>query len=123
MRNDMRSAGPHLVHDRSGLHASDGSFSIDPSRKYPVALISHAHGDHALPGHGTIFATRPTWELMKERFAGKLTADLREVEFGRPFRLGSLTVTFFPAGHILGSAQILLENEEGRTLYTGDFKT
>jgi putative mRNA 3-end processing factor len=60
---------------------------------------------------------------MKERFAGKLTADLREVEFGRPFRLGSLTVTFFPAGHILGSAQILLENEEGRTLYTGDFKT
>lgn len=118
----MKPIGKLLHFDRSGLHAADGSFSIDPSRKTPVALISHAHGDHALPGHEVVYATRATWELMKERFAKKLTADLREVEFGRPFFIGDVRVTFFPAGHILGSAQLLFEYQEERYLYTGDFK-
>jgi putative mRNA 3-end processing factor len=118
----MKAVGRHLHFDRAGLRAADGSFSIDPSRKVPVALVSHAHGDHAIPGHGVVYATRSTWELMKERYSDKLVADFREVEFGRPFRVGPMTITYYPAGHILGSAQILLEQEGVRYLYTGDFK-
>ncbi len=118
----MKPVGTLLLYSANGLYCPAGDFSIDPSRKCPVALISHAHGDHALPGHGLVYATRPTWNLMKSRFKEKLTADFREVEFGRPFFVGGISVTYFPAGHILGSAQILMVHEGQRYLYTGDFK-
>jgi putative mRNA 3-end processing factor len=60
--------------------------------------------------------------LMMHRFGDKLKADFREVEFGRTFKIGEVNITFYPAGHILGSAQILLEYAGERYLYTGDFK-
>ena len=118
----MKPVGRLFHFTSTGLFCPAQNFFIDPSRKVPVAVISHAHGDHALPGHELIYTTRATRLLMEERFGPKLRADFREVEFGRPFFLGDVKITFFPAGHILGSAQILFEFDGERYLYTGDFK-
>lgn len=116
----MKPVGALLTYDRRGLHAA--GFSIDPLVKKPVALISHAHGDHAIKGHEIVYATRGTWSLMKERYGDSLRSEFREVTYGVPFHINDVKTTFFPAGHILGSAQILMEYQGERYLYTGDFK-
>ena len=116
----MKPVGSLLTYDRKGLHAN--GFSIDPSVKTNVALVSHAHGDHAHSGHQVVYATRGTWSLMQERYGDSLRSEFHEVTFGVPFFIGQVKITFFPAGHILGSAQLLLEYEGERYLYTGDFK-
>ncbi|MFM7218231.1 MAG: MBL fold metallo-hydrolase [Bacteroidota bacterium] len=118
----MKEVGRLLQYDPTGLFCPLGGFHIDPSRKREVVLLSHAHGDHALPGNGMAYTTESTWALLVKRYGDKLKSELRPVQFGRPFELGGVKITFFPAGHILGSAQILLEHDGERYLYTGDFK-
>ncbi len=118
----MKEIAGLLHYDRIGLHALRHGFSIDPSRRSAVALVSHAHGDHAISGHDTVYTTRPTWELMNQRYGSTLKSSFKEVQFTQPFHMGDVTVTFFPAGHMLGSAQILMEYDGKRYLYTGDFK-
>lgn len=118
----MKKVSDLLEYTRVGLSCPHAGFSLDPSRKAAVAVVTHAHGDHALPNHDLIYTTRATRRLMQERYADKLRADFREVEFGHPFHLDDVKITFFPAGHILGSAQILMEHGGERYLYTGDFK-
>lgn len=84
-------------------------------------FISHAHGDH-LPNSGAAhaYATPPTARFMRLRgFDGAIT----EVDFHEPAELAGAAVTFLPAGHILGSAMIFIESEDGSLLYTGDYRT
>lgn len=118
----MKPIGSLLGFDRGGLHCPPGGFHIDPSRKSAVALISHAHGDHALPNHATVYCTPSTWSIMEHRYGNSLKASFHPVEFGVPFQLGDVRITYYSAGHILGSAQILMEYDGERYLYTGDFK-
>jgi putative mRNA 3-end processing factor len=83
-------------------------------------FISHAHADH-VPGnrHLAVYATPPTAALMRVRgFRGHIT----ELPFGRKIELGQASVTFFPAGHILGSAMTYVETDAGSLLYTGDYR-
>lgn len=84
------------------------------------SFVSHAHSDH-LGRHRTTLCTAPTARLMAARLPGRRESLV--LPFGDPWPLTSdARVTLFPAGHILGSAQWLVENEHGRLLYTGDFK-
>lgn len=111
-----------LIENELGYYCVYGDFYIDP--KYPVskAVISHAHGDHAVPGHHTIFATSNTIAFMQHRFTKQPLNSYFPKEYKQDFKIGEVQISFSPAGHILGSAQILMEYKGVRYLYTGDYK-
>lgn len=111
-----------LVENENGYYCVYGDFYIDP--KYPVAkaVISHAHGDHAVPGHSSIFATANTIAFMQHRFTKQPLASYQPKSYREFFKIGEVEISFIPAGHILGSAQILMQYKGVRYLYTGDYK-
>lgn len=107
----------------SGLYCKAGDFYIDPRKAVDIALVSHAHGDHAVPANIKVYCTEPTQSFMIHRHGQRSHSEFIKVNFGESFFINEVKITFYPAGHILGSAQILMENEGLRYLYTGDFKT
>ncbi|MCA5005850.1 MBL fold metallo-hydrolase [Sphingobacterium bovistauri] len=111
-----------LIENEFGFYCAYGNFYIDP--KYPVAkaIISHAHGDHAVPGHRAIYATANTIAFMQHRFTKQPLDSYIHKNYRESFTVGDVVISFFPAGHILGSAQILMEYKGVRYLYTGDYK-
>ena len=110
-----------LLHPRpEGLYCPPGDFFIDPVAPVPRALITHGHADHARAGHGAVLATQRTLDIMGLRygagFAGSVQAAEGEVD------LAGVGVQFFPAGHVLGSAQIRVAWRGLRIVVTGDYK-
>ncbi len=104
-----------------GIHVVPADCWIDPSRPADMALVTHGHADHARGGHGQTVATPETLAIMKLRYA---TSDgAMPVAYGETIRLrGGVDATYIPAGHVLGSAQILLEHAGERVVITGDYK-
>lgn len=111
-----------LVKRDKGYYCPYGDFYIDPL--YPVnhAVVSHAHADHASPGHKHIYCTAATAAFMQVRYAKQALASYQCFEFEVDFHLNGVDLVFIPAGHILGSAQILMTYKGVRYLYTGDYK-
>jgi putative mRNA 3-end processing factor len=106
-----------------GLYSPDGDFFIDPIAPVHRALITHGHADHARPGHETVLATPETLAILDVRH-GDLAPKIKQpLSYGESLDHFGLRITLHPAGHVLGSAQILLEKEGYRLLITGDFKT
>ncbi|MCS0495466.1 ligase-associated DNA damage response exonuclease [Ancylobacter sp. MQZ15Z-1] len=105
-----------------GLYSPAGDFFIDPVRAVPRALITHGHSDHARPGHGAVLATRETLDIMAIRYGEDFTGAAQEATYGERVKVNGVTVTFLPAGHILGSAQILVEHRGCRIVASGDYK-
>jgi putative mRNA 3-end processing factor len=103
-----------------GLYCPAGDFFVDPWQPVPRALITHAHGDHARPGSAAYLCTPATAALLRRRLGPE--APLQEVEYGGRLRLGEIDVSFHPAGHVLGSAQIRLEGAGGVWVVAGDYK-
>jgi putative mRNA 3-end processing factor len=94
---------------------------IDPVHAAPTALVTHGHADHARGGHGSTIATPETLAIMKLRY--ETQAGATPAAYGETLRLkGGVDATFLPAGHVLGSAQILLEHAGERVIVTGDYK-
>lgn len=105
--------------DRTGLHIRPAGMWIDPTVPRPCALITHGHSDHARGGHGEAMATAETLAIMGLRYgetAGHALA------YGETVERGGVRITLHPAGHVLGSAQVLLEHAGERVLVTGDYK-
>src|ERR1700716_3577416 len=111
-----------LTQAPGGLYCPEGDFFIDPVRASPRALITHGHSDHARPGHGAVLATRETLAIMELRLGPEFAASRQATSYGEPIRLGRVTVSFHPAGHVLGSAQILIEANGYRVVVSGDYK-
>ena len=103
-----------------GIFVRPAQAWIDPARPVDRALITHGHGDHARGGHDAVWATRETLAIANLRY-GRYAQE-HGVAYGDPLDLGGVTVSFHPAGHVLGSAQILLEYRGDRVVVTGDFK-
>lgn len=106
----------------AGLYCPLADVYIDPVRPVARALITHGHADHARSGHGAVMATPETLGIMAVRygedFAGlRQTAPLREA-----IRHNGVDFTFVPAGHVLGSAQIVVESGGRRIVVSGDYK-
>jgi putative mRNA 3-end processing factor len=110
---------PLLLPRPEGLYCPDGDFYIDPVRPVSRALITHGHSDHARAGHGAVLATRQTLDIMAIRY-GEDFAGSRQIADER-ITLGSVTVSFHPAGHVLGSAQIAVEGRGERIVVSGDY--
>ncbi len=105
-----------------GLWCEPAKAHIDPVRPVARALITHAHADHARAGHGTVLATRQTLEIMAIRYGPDFAGTTQEAALGAPIDLGTARISFHPAGHVLGSAQIAIETAGRRAVVTGDYK-
>jgi len=104
-----------------GLRIVPADCWIDPARPVENALVTHGHSDHARGGHARTLATPATLAIMRLRYG--IADGAMPVEYGEPVSLpGGVTATWLPAGHVLGSAQILLEHAGERVIVTGDFK-
>lgn len=111
-----------LVKRDKGYYCSYGDFYIDPL--YPVkhAVVSHAHGDHASPGHRNIYCTAGTAAIMQYRYPKQALDSYHVKRFSEFFQINGVDIYLYPAGHILGSAQIMMIYKGVRYLYTGDYK-
>jgi putative mRNA 3-end processing factor len=103
-----------------GLYCAGGDFYIDPVLPVERALITHAHGDHARSG-SRAYLTAAAGELLLRARLGE-DAAIQTLAYGAPLRLGGVTVSFHPAGHILGSAQVRVEREGEVWVVSGDYK-
>ncbi len=105
-----------------GLYCPTGQFHIDPMRPVERALITHAHSDHARAGHAKVLATPETLALMRARLGENFAGRAQSIGFGKSIRLGEVTVKFWPAGHVLGSAQVAIVQGARRIVVSGDYK-
>src|ERR1700682_6206601 len=106
----------------AGLHCKAGHFHIDPVRPVERAVITHGHSDHARAGHGAVLATQETLDIMRLRFGENFAGSSQAIRYGESVNLGDAKVTFHPAGHVLGSAQIAVESNGLRIVASGDYK-
>jgi len=112
-----------LLPTPAGLCCRRGGFHIDPVRPVEKALITHGHSDHARAGHGAVLATRETLDIMRLRYGAGFAGATQAVQYGEPIGLDGVKVTFHPAGHVLGSAQIAVAADGFRIVASGDYKT
>ncbi|MDF1792799.1 MAG: ligase-associated DNA damage response exonuclease [Thalassobaculaceae bacterium] len=105
-----------------GLYCVPGDFYVDPVRAVDRAVITHGHADHARAGHGAVAATAETLAIMSVRYGAEPEQSRQALALGAPLRIGDVTVSLHPAGHVLGSAQVCLEYKGSRIVISGDYK-
>ncbi len=117
----IASKSPPLIESTArGLYCEKGNFYIDPLRRVDNALITHAHSDHARSGMKNYLTANAGVGILKERIG--LKSPICGISYGERQRIGNVTVSFHPAGHLLGSAQIRVEYRGEVWVVTGDYK-
>lgn len=111
-----------LVPTPAGVCCMPGDFHIDPTRPVEKALITHGHSDHARSGHSAVLATQETLDIMRLRYGENFAGRTQTIEYGETLKLDGAHVSFHPAGHVLGSAQIRVECDGLRVVASGDYK-
>ncbi|MDP1792198.1 MAG: DNA ligase-associated DEXH box helicase, partial [Methylibium sp.] len=108
-----------VVVRKEGLYCAAGDFYIDPWRPVARAVLTHAHADHARPGHGRYLAARAGATLVRTRL-GDVSLDT--LEYGERVTHHGVTLSLHPAGHVLGSSQVRLEHRGEVWVVSGDYK-
>ena len=101
------------------LKVAQSGLFLDAHRRSACAFVSHAHGDH-IARHERTIATGATVALMRHRLGAKVKGEALSVDYRKPFGLGELTLELFPAGHVLGSAQLRATRSGVALGYSGD---
>lgn len=110
----------HWIEPHSGgIYVRPADIWIDPSAAKARAVITHGHADHARGGHGQVWATPATLDIMELRYGTKAG---NAVPYDEGFVEGGVQFSLHSAGHVLGSAQILMEYQGERVVVTGDYK-
>lgn len=105
-----------------GLYCAPADAFIDPMHPVARALITHGHSDHARAGHGAVMATPETLRIMEVRYGADFARERQALRLGEIVTVNGVDISLHPAGHVLGSAQILLEWNGYRTVVSGDYK-
>jgi putative mRNA 3-end processing factor len=105
-----------------GLYCEPGDFYIDPHAAVDRAVITHGHSDHAHGGHQKVLATPETLEIMGVRLGAASGVSKQALALGERIVVGDVSVWLAPAGHILGSAQVVIEHRGQRAVVSGDYK-
>lgn len=108
--------------DAGGLRSIPGSFYVDPGRAVEIAIITHGHADHAVRGHGTVVATPETLAIMEVRYGKRFCTHQIPLGIHESMSIADTVITFYPAGHVLGSVQIQVEYGGQRLGISGDYK-
>jgi len=103
-----------------GIYVRPADAWVDPSQPKARALITHGHADHARGGHSAVLATPETLAIMECRYGPQPGG--QAIAYGETIRIGEVDVSFVPAGHVLGSAQIVLEHKGEKVVVSGDYK-
>ena len=105
-----------------GLWCEAGGFFVDPTSPVDRAVITHGHADHARAGHGAVLATPETLAIMSVRYGADFARTTQALPYGETVRVDDVALRLAPAGHILGSAQAVIERGAGRIVASGDYK-
>jgi len=105
-----------------GLYCPPGDFYIDPVRPVDRAVITHGHADHARAGHGAVLATAETLAIMAERYGAAFAGTTEAAPYGEVVHRNGVAVTLVPAGHVLGSAQVVVRWKGLTLVVSGDYK-
>jgi len=116
----MARLGSWIKAKPEGIYVAPADAWIDPSQPKARALVTHGHADHARGGHGKVLATPETLAIMETRYGPQPGG--QGVAYDETIRVGEVDVRFVPAGHVLGSAQIVLEHKGERVVVSGDYK-
>jgi len=108
-----------IVESAAGLFCPGGGFHLDPLLPVERAVVTHAHGDHARAGSAAYLCTPQTAELIRRRVG---EASIEVLPYDERRRIGDVTVSLHPAGHMLGSAQVRIEGPGGVWVLSGDYK-
>lgn len=111
-----------IVQTPAGLFCSYGNFYLDPKEPAVNAVISHAHGDHAIGGNQNVYCTKATSLFMQHRYKKFAAGSFLIKSYCEEFELNGVKISFYPAGHMLGSALVLMQYQGIKYLYTGDYK-
>jgi putative mRNA 3-end processing factor len=106
----------------AGLYCAPGDFYVDPVRPVERAVITHGHGDHARAGHQAVAATPETLAIMAARYGEGFAGATRSLEYGETIERDGVAVTLVPAGHVLGSAQVVVRWKGLTVVVSGDYK-
>lgn len=110
---------PLKVTDK-GLFCTKGDFFIDAWSPVSTCVVTHAHGDHAYKGHGLYIGTPETIKIIQYRLGKEIVS--QPLEYHQKIRLGNCWISLHPAGHILGSSQVRIEDSKSVTVISGDYK-
>ncbi|WP_158828689.1 ligase-associated DNA damage response exonuclease [Mucilaginibacter lacusdianchii] len=110
---------PLLEFTDKGIYCPKGNFYIDPWKPVDDAVITHAHSDHAYTGHKRYLAHHLSREVLKYRLGD---IQLQTVEYGEKVIKNGVQISLFPAGHVIGSAQIRVESQGEVWVVSGDYK-
>ena len=115
----MARLGSWIESRPEGIYVRPADSWIDPTEPKSKAMITHGHSDHARGGHEAVLATPETLAIMECRYGPQAG---QPIAFGEPLRVGEVDVSYVPAGHVLGSAQIVLEYKGEKVVVSGDYK-
>lgn len=110
-----------ITSTEKGLYCAQGDFYIDPWKPVPRALITHAHADHAVYGHQHYISTQDSVPILKYRLGQHI--QIAGFPYRETFTINGVTISFHPAGHIFGSAQVKLVFRGEIWVFSGDYKT
>lgn len=105
-----------------GLWCEPGGFFVDPVRPVDRAVVTHGHSDHARPDNRAVLATPETLAIMRARYGDGAGGSLEALPYGETKRLGEVDLQLVPAGHVLGSAQAVMNWRGCRVVVSGDYK-
>ena len=116
----MARLGSWIESHPEGIYVRPADAWIDPSQPKAKAMVTHGHADHARGGHSAVLATPETLPIMNCRYGPQNGA--QPIAYDESLRVGDVDVSFVPAGHVLGSAQIVLEHKGEKVVVSGDYK-
>ena len=115
----MARLGSWIESNPEGIYVRPADAWIDPSQPKTRAWVTHGHADHARGGHAAVLATAETLAIMDTRYGPQAG---QPIAYDETIRVGDVDVRFVPAGHVLGSAQIVMEHKGERVVVSGDYK-
>lgn len=105
---------------KKGLYCSKGSFYIDPTGAVERAVVTHAHADHARPGSTHYLCAPETVHLLKDRIGADIS--VQALPYGERLGISNIVLSLHPSGHMLGAAQVKVEQNGEAWVVTGDYK-
>lgn len=105
---------------KKGIYCIPGKFYLDPWFPVDYAIISHGHADHAKWGMKHYLCHDQSKSILQHRIGPDIS--IESLPYSKQISINDVKVSFFPAGHIIGSAQIRLEYKGYIVVFSGDYK-